>query len=59
MAICSVESNSAGIFVRKVSPGIFVITVKGMPIIFGGNIYITLCIYITKHYSITIHCLDI
>ena len=26
--ICSVEGNSAGIFVRKVSPGIFVIKVK-------------------------------
>ena len=37
MAICSVESNSAGIFVRKVSLGIFVITVKGMRIIFGGK----------------------
>ena len=35
--ICSVEGNSADIFVGKVSPGIFVIKVKGMPIIFGGK----------------------
>ena len=34
--ICSVEGNSAGIFVSKVSPGTFVIKVKWMPIIFGG-----------------------
>ena len=33
--ICSVEGNSAGIFVSKVSPAIFVIKVKWMPIIFG------------------------
>ena len=35
--ICSVEGNSADIFVSKVSPGIFVIKVKWMPIIFGGK----------------------
>ena len=34
--ICSVEGNSAGIFVSKVSPGLFVIKVKWMPIIFEG-----------------------
>ena len=33
--ICSVEGNSAGVFVSKISPGIFVIKVKRMPIIFG------------------------
>ena len=33
--ICSVEGNSADIFVSKVSPGIFVIKEKSMPIIFG------------------------
>ena len=33
--ICSVEGNSAGIFVSKVTPGIFVIKVKGIPIIFS------------------------
>ena len=32
--ICSVESYSAGIFVSKVSPGIFVIKVKWMPYYF-------------------------
>ena len=35
MYICSVEGNSAGIFVGKVPPGIFVIKEKSMPIIFG------------------------
>ena len=34
--IGSVEGNSAGIFVSKVSPGIFVIKVKWIPIIFEG-----------------------
>ena len=34
--ICSVEGNSAGIFFSQVSPGIFVIKVKWMSIIFGG-----------------------
>ena len=34
--ICSVESNSAGICVSKVSPGIFVIKAILMHIIFGG-----------------------
>ena len=33
--ICSVEGNSAGIFVSKVSPGIFVIKERWKPIIFG------------------------
>ena len=33
--ICSVEGNSADIFVSKVSPGILVVKEKGMPIIFG------------------------
>ena len=33
--ICSVEGNSAGIFVGKVTAGIFVIKEKSMPIIFG------------------------
>ena len=33
--ICSVEGNSADIFVSKVSPGIFVIKERRMPIIFG------------------------
>ena len=33
--ICSVEDNSAGIFVSKVSPRNFVIKEKRMPIIFG------------------------
>ena len=33
--ICSVEGNSAGIFLSKVSPGIFVIKEKWMPIILG------------------------
>ena len=32
--ICSVEGNSVGIFFSKVSPEIFVIKVKWMPIIF-------------------------
>ena len=34
--ICSVECNSAGIFVSKVSPGIFVVKEKLMPVIFGS-----------------------
>ena len=33
--ICSVEGNSADIFDSKVSPGIFVVKEKLMPIIFG------------------------
>ena len=33
--ICSVEGNSADIFDSKVSPGIFVMKEKLMPIIFG------------------------
>ena len=33
--ICSAEGNSAGIFVNKVSPGIFVAKEKWTPIIFG------------------------
>ena len=33
--ICSKEGKSAGVFVSKISPGIFVIKVKRMPIIFG------------------------
>ena len=32
---CSVEGNSAGVFVSKVSPGILVVQRKRMPIIFG------------------------
>ena len=35
--ICSLEGNSAGNFVNKVSPGIFVIKERCMPIIFGGG----------------------
>ena len=34
--ICSVEGNSAGIFVSKLSPGIFLVKEKWMPIIFGS-----------------------
>ena len=33
--ICSVEGNSAGIFDSRVSPGIFVVKEKRMPIILG------------------------
>ena len=33
--ICSVEGNSVGIFDSQVSPGIFVVKAKWMPIIFG------------------------
>ena len=33
--ICSVEGNSTGVLVSKVSTGIFVIKVTLMPIIFG------------------------
>ena len=34
--ICSVEGNSAGIFVSKMSPAVLVIKAKLMPINFGG-----------------------
>ena len=33
--ICSVKGNSASIFLTKMSPGIFVIKIKRMIIIFG------------------------
>ena len=34
--ICLMERNSADIFLSKLSPGIFVIKVKWIAIIFGG-----------------------